>query len=576
MRFSSEKQELGASLRRQLDKAVKYAAQHDLQLDQSTYRDLGVSAYRGKNATEGALATFIQAVDSGRIRSGSVLIVESLDRLSRTEVDEALELFLSIVRKGITIVTVDDGQVYSKASIKDNWTKLVVALAVMSRANEESQTKSARVKDAWEGKRQKGEILTSVCPAWLKLQNGKWVVLKHKADVVQAIFKLAASGHGTPTIARRLNHDKVPVMVSAIEWSPGVVAAILKNRAVIGTLTPKKAAADPIEEYYPAILDKQTFYAVQGHISGRAGKGGLKGTNVANLFAGMTYCECGRRTRFVSGSKPHLYLRCLSAYANTGCDAPTMPYAAIEATILEWLTRADISIQELTKAAPDPTLTIRSELAEHRERLERLLDLAEAGSTGITARIVKLEAEILELERSLRDTVPQSSTSTNREALRSILHEVNTLRVARAEPMIQDALADALREPMMADALHDELKIVGGAELTQYRLRIQAAVRRLLERVVLLKSQHTSKYGYDYRLIELHGPMAEALRDWIIDQKSLLLTNRRRVQNAEAVENYRVLESGGVVVHYELPLHGFQPGNIRGRRNEKRAQTEPL
>ena len=37
-----------------------------------------------------------------------------------------------------------DGQVYSEANITDNWTKLVVACAIMARANEESVTKSKR------------------------------------------------------------------------------------------------------------------------------------------------------------------------------------------------------------------------------------------------------------------------------------------------------------------------------------------------------------------------------------------------------------------------------------------------
>ena len=55
--------------------------------------------------------------------------------------------FLSITRRGIVIVTVSDGQVYSKETIKENWTKLIVALAIMSRANEESATKSKRARE---------------------------------------------------------------------------------------------------------------------------------------------------------------------------------------------------------------------------------------------------------------------------------------------------------------------------------------------------------------------------------------------------------------------------------------------
>lgn len=150
VRFSSKKQEQGDSVRRQTALARAHADQHGLVLDERSYQDLGISAFKGKNAVEGALGAFIDAVDRGLIPKNATLLVESMDRLSRQEVDEALELFLSITRRGITIVTLRDGQSYSRASIKANWTKLIVALAMMAGANESSATKAMRVKQAWE------------------------------------------------------------------------------------------------------------------------------------------------------------------------------------------------------------------------------------------------------------------------------------------------------------------------------------------------------------------------------------------------------------------------------------------
>jgi DNA invertase Pin-like site-specific DNA recombinase len=62
VRFSSDKQAHGASLDRQLKAAQEYATAHSLSLDPSTYRDLGVSAFKSTNAEEGALGLFLQAV----------------------------------------------------------------------------------------------------------------------------------------------------------------------------------------------------------------------------------------------------------------------------------------------------------------------------------------------------------------------------------------------------------------------------------------------------------------------------------------------------------------------------------
>ena len=101
-RFSSLEQSKGDSLRRQTELSEQYAIEHNLVLDDSlSLLDAGVSAYRGANSTEGALSRFIEAVKDGRVASGSWLLVESLDRLSRNTVDNALALFLQLLQSGI-------------------------------------------------------------------------------------------------------------------------------------------------------------------------------------------------------------------------------------------------------------------------------------------------------------------------------------------------------------------------------------------------------------------------------------------------------------------------------------------
>src|SRR5271155_4219153 len=91
VRFSSDRQQHGSSVVRQLDAAQQYALAHGLTLDTSSYTDLGVSAFKSKNRVEGALGAFIQAVDDKKIPTGSYLLIESFDRLSRDTVDVALD-----------------------------------------------------------------------------------------------------------------------------------------------------------------------------------------------------------------------------------------------------------------------------------------------------------------------------------------------------------------------------------------------------------------------------------------------------------------------------------------------------
>src|SRR4051812_33842997 len=77
-RFSSTEQGKGHGLRRQIERRDAYLARRGLTLD-TTLRlsDPGVSAYRGRNATDGALGVFLELVRAGRIPPGSYLIVEN-------------------------------------------------------------------------------------------------------------------------------------------------------------------------------------------------------------------------------------------------------------------------------------------------------------------------------------------------------------------------------------------------------------------------------------------------------------------------------------------------------------------
>jgi len=86
LRFSDIRQKAGTSVERQEEYAAKYARENGMELDtQLTLRDEGLSAYHQKHVKKGALGVFLKAIEDGRVPPGSVLIVESLDRLSRAE-----------------------------------------------------------------------------------------------------------------------------------------------------------------------------------------------------------------------------------------------------------------------------------------------------------------------------------------------------------------------------------------------------------------------------------------------------------------------------------------------------------
>jgi len=94
--------------------AEKFCAEKGWKLDEElTFED------QGKNARVGFLKDFLEAVQSGRIRPGSVLIVDGLDRLVRAQMETALELLRDILKAGITIATTSPERIYTEENLND-------------------------------------------------------------------------------------------------------------------------------------------------------------------------------------------------------------------------------------------------------------------------------------------------------------------------------------------------------------------------------------------------------------------------------------------------------------------------
>jgi DNA invertase Pin-like site-specific DNA recombinase len=297
LRFSTADQIQGDSLRRQTTLARDWCAKNNIPLVEN-YRDLGVSAFRSKNADKGALKAFLDRVESGVIEAGSYLIVESLDRLSRTDITYALQMFLGLINAGIVVVTMADERVYDRNRINDgNFTDIIISLTILSRANEESRMKSLRVGQAWAAKRAKisEEKMTAICPAWLKLSadRKKFELIPDKAKIVRRIFQMAAQGKGCLHIARIFHRENVPRMGKGSMWLSTGIKNVLNSRAVIGEYQTGRRVNgkrvlndDAIPNYFPAVVPMDLYATVQRI---RRVRSSYRGRGQGNPLAGLVY-----------------------------------------------------------------------------------------------------------------------------------------------------------------------------------------------------------------------------------------------------------------------------------------------
>jgi DNA invertase Pin-like site-specific DNA recombinase len=424
-RFSSLKQSHGASLARQLEAATAYAHSNNLTLDDRRYSDLGISAFRSKNV-QGALGAFLEAVDAKQIPKGAYLLIESLDRLSRADVPTALELLLSITNRGVVVVTLMDNQIYSKATIKDRWTDLIVAMSIMARANEESVTKSKRAHDAILRRSNRGEIPTTRLPTWMKfnVDRKSAALIPQRSNIIKRIFDEVIEGMGAREIARNLNKEKVPVLFYATEWRQSAISQLLSNPAVYGEFKGK-------EDVFPAVLTKARWLRARQIVKDRTlYKGGFSRSNPNNSLVGLSRCgHCGRVMRFLPRTDGSFYVKCVGATDNGMCNARLFPFGPCEMALVVHLSLMETShglTQAIYTEKYEHAQVIDNQISIVKSKQERLLKIAEISgdveALGLQLRkyqddLARLQKEHKELGVAVADSDDSTTLFSDYSAL---------------------------------------------------------------------------------------------------------------------------------------------------------------
>jgi DNA invertase Pin-like site-specific DNA recombinase len=486
IRFSTPEQAKGDSKRRQTTMAAEYAKLHNLDLDDTlTFRDEGVSSFRGKNAETGRLGDFLEAVRNGIVPQGSVLLVENFDRISRQAARKALRTIEQIVESGVTLVTLADGKEYDEAALDDSMS-FMIAMITMMGANGESERKSQRLKKAWEGKKleAKTKIMTAACPCWLTPNADRtgWALDKAKAKIVKRVFDLTIKGWGVNKIGQTFNREGVPPIGRADRWHISFIQKIIRNPAVIGDLHDHRRDYDGkakryvrrptgkiFKGYYPRIIDPAVFkkVAAQYANAGKRGKGQGKARNgiVSNTFAGLAYCpKCGgTMTNVNKGGYNKRSLACIKAKHGGDCDYRSVKLETLELAFLCNAVPALVTRVPSGNKAVDSNVTkLRKRTEELEQHLELLRELlAQHPSRPLAQELSKTALELETAEAELR-----TATATQHDAN----HAVMQIRAHDLEDAIGTHSIDIDTGKIAAD--YD-------------RAQINACLHRLFDRVVV-------------------------------------------------------------------------------------------
>ncbi|HEH9441871.1 TPA: recombinase family protein [Aeromonas sobria] len=409
-RISSKQQITGVGLDRQLENAKAYCTAHDLEV--IDHKSDIASAFHSKHV-DGKLGVFLEAIKDNLIPVPSALVVESLDRLGREHELTALSRFIDIVKAGVEIHEISTGMVYNATDTH----LLHVALSIMTRAYNESLLKSKRATDAIQRKledaRETNKVINANIPAWIDNINGKFHLNKH-AETVKLIFDLYISGMTMRPITRHLSDQNIEypkpkiakkgVNAGEYKWNSGRVMTILSSPYVYGTYTPLKG--EPIEDYYPAVVDLATFMKVKDIRENRKVKAN-KVNDLLSIFSSCCQCNLCKHsyisnTRILrnrTGEVKTVSMRCNGRLAGLDCDSVIVPSEDLEAYVLPLLPEIDIS--KLNRNKMRTLDTLKARFALYTEQQDNLLDIVQMGNAKAKERYMALSADIEKLQEKI-------------------------------------------------------------------------------------------------------------------------------------------------------------------------------
>ncbi|MAX91105.1 MAG: recombinase [Pseudomonas sp.] len=409
IRFSSPKQVSSNSKQRQGEMIARWLEAHpDYSLSDLTFEDLGRSGFHGQHAAEGGgWAKLLAAVEAGAIKPGDAVLVEALDRTGRLETVDALHFLNPILRADVSVITLDDGNVYSRESL--NGPQIYLLVAKIQAAHGYSKLLSERTKLSYQARKQKarlGEGVKRLGPVWLTT-DGK--LREDIAPYIVQAFELYVSGVGKISIANRLRASGVEAFKTC---SGPTVEGWLRNKTAIGFW-------DEIPNVYPPVVSRELF--LQAQKRQREATTGPRTKTTKHLLVGLVKCGvCGGNYIMQSkGGEPHS-MRCLTRQRlkDNGCtNTKTIPRNVLEYVRLQTshIALAEAMQRQQLTVADKRRLELEAEIDSISLRVQKIVallddldDMAELSDKlkNLKAQRKALQDELLLLERTDEQTMP--------------------------------------------------------------------------------------------------------------------------------------------------------------------------
>lgn len=291
---SDEQAKHGLSLAAQLETLQAYAKQNKLHIV-DVYTDEGISA-RKPYKKRPEFMRMLSDVEAGKI---DLILIIKLDRFFRN-VGDYYEVARILDAHNVAWIATEEEYDTTTAN-----GRLYLNIR-LSMSQDEADRDSERIHFVFEGKKQRGEVLTGTYPLGYAIENKHLVIVPDEAEKVKAIYRRYIDCHSIGGTARWARE------VLGLDYSPDTIRKMLKNRVYRGERHGLKDFCEPI-------IERGLFSRVQELLLSRSQRNSGNSSKNIYLFAGLLRCaECGASMHSTT-TKGHKYYRCRKAETYHAC-----------------------------------------------------------------------------------------------------------------------------------------------------------------------------------------------------------------------------------------------------------------
>ena len=368
-RYSSDRQ-TEQSIEGQLRVCEEYAKRNNLKIIKC-YID------RAMTGTNDNRPEFLQMIEDSKMKLFKYILVYKLDRFSRNKYDNAIYKH-KLAQNGVRVISATE-------AISDTPEGLLLEGLLEMFAELYSKDLSEKVKRGMRESALKGNYFGGVLPYGYVAKNKKIVIDNEKAEIVKYIFQEYASGKTKKELVCELNKKGYKGSLNK-SFTSNSFNRMLSNKKYIGIYESENGEIIN-EDFFPAIIDKETFERVQNKLRQNKRMPGKQGAIVDYILTGKLYCGCCGSTMVgVSGTSKtgskHFYYVCSKRHKKNACHKKYEHKEELETEVIKQTLQFLLDDEQLEEIAEGILNEYKSNITalkikEYNRQIKKVDDLLE-------------------------------------------------------------------------------------------------------------------------------------------------------------------------------------------------------